>query len=53
MNADKSMLSLSKPKLGFLLGLFLICMCTLMLQIIQTRVCPLSPIITLRFFRSA
>jgi hypothetical protein len=32
------MISLSKPKRWFLLGLFLICMCALMLQIIETRI---------------
>src|SRR5438067_1749908 len=33
-----SMISLSKPRLWFLLGLFMICMSTLMLQIAQTRI---------------
>src|SRR4051812_198189 len=32
------MISLSKAKPRFLLGLFLICMCGLMLQIIETRI---------------
>jgi hypothetical protein len=32
------MIRFSQPKPWFLLGLFLICMCTLMLQIIQTRI---------------
>jgi hypothetical protein len=50
MNGDKSMLGLSKPKLGFLLGLFLICMCTLMLQIIQTRILSVISYYHLAFF---
>jgi hypothetical protein len=33
-----SILSLSESKPWFLLGLFLICMCTLMMQIIETRI---------------
>ena len=45
-----SMLSLSKPKPWFLLGLFLICMCTLMLQIIETRILSIISWYYLAFF---
>ena len=45
-----SMLSLSKSKPWFLLGLFLICMCTLMLQIIETRILSVISWYHLAFF---
>jgi hypothetical protein len=44
------MISLSKPKPLFLLGLFLICMCTLMLQIIETRILSVISYYHLAFF---
>ena len=45
-----SMLSLSKSKPWFLLGLCLICMCTLMLQIIETRILSVISWYHLAFF---
>src|SRR3984893_3025234 len=45
-----SMLSLSKSKPWFLLGLFLICMCTLMMQIIETRILSVISWYHLAFF---
>src|SRR5258708_13514150 len=44
------MISLSKAKPRFLLGLFLICMCCLMLQIIETRVLSVISYYHLAFF---
>src|SRR5215831_10611300 len=45
-----STLSLSKSKPWFLLGLFLICMCSLMLQIIETRILSVISWYHLAFF---
>ena len=44
------MISISKSKLWFLLGLFLICMCSLMLQIIETRILSVISWYHLAFF---
>ncbi|MBV8504751.1 MAG: hypothetical protein JOZ11_02915, partial [Alphaproteobacteria bacterium] len=44
------MISLGKAKLWFLLGLFLICMCVLMLQIIETRILSVISYYHLAFF---
>ncbi len=44
------MISLSKAKPRFLLGLFLICMCGLMLQIIETRILSVISWYHLAFF---
>jgi hypothetical protein len=44
------MISLSKAKPWFLFGLFLICMCTLMLQIIETRILSVISYYHLAFF---
>ena len=44
------MTSLSKAKAWFLLGLFLICMCGLMLQIIETRILSVISWYHLAFF---
>jgi hypothetical protein len=45
-----NMISLRKPKPWFLLGLFLICMCVLMLQIIETRILSVIGYYHLAFF---
>src|SRR5260370_32824647 len=45
-----SVISIRKPKPWFLLGLFLICMCTLMLQIIETRILSVISWYHLAFF---
>ena len=44
------MISLSKSKTWFLLGVFLICMCGLMLQIIETRILSVISWYHLAFF---
>jgi hypothetical protein len=43
---------LSNPRPWFLLGLFLICMCVLMLQIIETRILSVVSWYHLAFFQS-
>ena len=45
-----SMITLGKPKPWFLVGLFLICMCVLMLQIIETRILSVISYYHLAFF---
>jgi hypothetical protein len=45
-----NLISFSNPKPWFLLGLFLICMCVLMLQIIETRILSVVSYYHLAFF---